>query len=202
MAPEDTVPGWRFWLQWVLVSCVGYAVGCLAGFVLGHLLLGNVMIGIGTGAVTGLLQWLLLRRYIRQSGWWVLASTLGLGVSLGLYGIVHLVWMVPFHMGWPLGILGWGLAYLLGGALVGLPQQRILRRSLARSAWWVPVSAAGWALSVLGTAIQPTDSHLPTVLIILRNGMAGPAVAGIILGIITGAGLVWLLRQPIPAKQQ
>jgi hypothetical protein len=204
MTTVNTIPGWRFWLQWVLLSCVGYAVGYLAGFILGYLLLGNVMVGIGTGAVTGLMQWLLLRRYIKRSGWWVPASALGLGVSLGVYGIIHLIWRVPFHLGWPLGVLGWGLAYVLGGLLIGLPQQRILRRSLARSAWWVPVSAAGWALSVLGLGIQPIGPggrHLPTVLIILRNGMAAPAVAGIILGVITGAGLVRLLRQPTQPEQ-
>ena len=104
----------------MLLTALGYIVGFFAGFVLGYIVLGNVMIGVGIGAVTGIFQWLALRRYIRLSGWWILASVTGLFVGLGLYGIVALVWKVPFDLSRPLGVLGYALAFLLGGLLIGL----------------------------------------------------------------------------------
>lgn len=200
MTSEHAVLGWYFWLRWVLLTVLGYTVGLLVGFGLGHALLGNVMIGVGIGAVTGFLQWLALRRHIQRSGWWVLASVVGLSVSLGLYAVVHNIWGYPFDLGWPLGVLGWALAFLLGGALIGLPQQWILRRRVGLSAWWVPISAAGWALSVLGLSISlDLSENLPDVVDFLYL-ILSPAVAGLILGTVTGGALIWLFRQPTLPK--
>ena len=197
MTDGQSVTGWRFLALWVLLTAVGYAVGFLVGFVLGHLVLGNVSVGIGIGAVTGLMQWLLLRRRIERSTMWILANVIGLTLFLGLYGIAQLLWGIPFDLGWPWGVLGWGTAFLLGGALAGVMQQRILRRRTDRAAGWVVVSAVGWALSVFAFTIPPTGPGTgSTVYVVFRNGLAAPAVAGIILGLVTGIGLVRILGRP------
>lgn len=205
MTIERAPIGWRFWVRWVWLTVVGYSVGLLLGFVLGHFLLGNVMIWVVVGAGVGFMQWRTLRRFVQRSGWWVLANMAGLTVSFGLYAIVNHVWQeVPFDCGWPLGVLGHALALVLGGTFVGLLQQRILRRHVRRSVWWVLANALGWGLSAFGFAIQPDMSgHYPGVLVVvlfIRNGMLAPAVAGIILGTLTGGALIWLLRQPTPRK--
>ena len=203
MAMERSAIGWGFWGRWVLVTAVGYAVGFLLGFVIGHVLWGNIIFGVSVGAGVGFMQWRILRPFVPRSGWWVPASMAGLTLSFGLYAVVRNLWPgIPFDLGWPGGVLGWGLTLVLGGILLGMPQQSILRRHGGGAAWWVPASAAGWGLSVFGLAIPPDMSGgyagALAVLLFLRNGLLAPAVAGIILGATTGAGLVWLLRRQTP----
>ena len=56
---------WAIWLQWVLVTTVGWMLGLALG--------GE----IGVGLFVGLAQWVVLRRYFSQAGWWILASAAG-----------------------------------------------------------------------------------------------------------------------------
>jgi hypothetical protein len=60
----NRIIGLGFGVLWVLLTAVTYTVG----FVLGHFLLGNMMLWTSMGAVTGFLQWLLLRRQLERSG--------------------------------------------------------------------------------------------------------------------------------------
>jgi hypothetical protein len=195
---ERSFIGRRFWLRWVLFTILGYSVGYLAGFVLGFLL-GNVTLGVGIGAGVGFMQWVATRRFIKLSVWWVVANILGLTACLGLYAVVHNIWGYPFHLGWPSGVLGWVLAFLVGGILIGLWQHLILRNYVYRSGWWVLVCAVGWALSVFGLAIPPDMSlrNLPFLVLILRNAMLAPAVAGVILGTLTGISILYLYKSPV-----
>jgi hypothetical protein len=56
MTDKITLIGSRLWLQWVWLTAIGYSVGYFGGFILGHFLLGNVMIGVFTGAGVGFMQ--------------------------------------------------------------------------------------------------------------------------------------------------
>ncbi len=191
MQSERIVLGGDFWVLWVWLTTLGYIVGFFAGFVLGHIVLGNVMIGVGIGAVTGIFQWLVLRSYIRRSGWWILASVTGLFVGLGMYGIVSIVWKYPFDLGLPLGVLGYALAFLLGGLLIGLMQRPVLRRYVRHSNRWVWISAIGWAASVLGLSFPGNMFGYSPLAVVSAS-----ALAGIILGVVTGFGLMRLFRRP------
>jgi hypothetical protein len=66
-----------------------------------------VWIGVLAGAVGGTLQWLHLRHQVPRSGWWVLASTLGWAVGLGLAVAVGKA-------------LGWMVAGAVGGVITGI----------------------------------------------------------------------------------
>jgi hypothetical protein len=191
VSPVRIVPGSDFVPLWVLLTALGYVIGFFAGFVLGHMVLGNVAIGIGLGAVTGAFQWLVLRRYIQGSGLWMVASVIGLFVGLGLYAIMALVWNAPFDLGWPIGALGYILAFLIGGLLIGLIQRSVLRRYVSHADRWVLISEIGWAASVLGLAIPSNMfGHSPLAV------LAAAAIGGIILGLVTGFGLRSLFREP------
>jgi len=188
--------GWGFWWLWVLLTFLGLGFGFLVGFVLGHVVLGNVSVGIGIGAVVGLLQWLLLRRHIPHSAWWIPATAIGLFVPLGLYGIAWLLWKVPFDLGWPMGGLAWAACFLAGGALAGRLQLPVLRRRIAEPGSWVLYSAVGWCASVFPMMISPDmTGDLPIPLLVLRNAFMSPAFGGILLGAITGIGIMRLLRR-------
>jgi hypothetical protein len=177
--------GWSFWLQWFLACLAGFVAGIPLFIGLGLLfgdtpgpVVGNAAAGVIHGAEFGIAQWLILRRQGHKVGWWVAASIVG------------------FMIGFPLtkalfGELSSGLVVAaveggVVGAIVGALQWLVLRRRVAHAGWWVLASTLAWALS--------------TVL-----GEAGALAAGedfvadllrVILGAaLTGAGMVWLLRQ-------
>jgi hypothetical protein len=196
MDTNRSVIGWGFWWLWVLFTFLGLGFGFLAGFVLGHVVLGNVSVGIGIGAIVGLLQWLLLRRHIPNSAWWIPAMVIGLFVPLGLYGIAWLVWKVPFDLGWPMGGLAWAVCFLAGGALAGWLQLRVLRQRVAEPRSWVIYSAIGWCLSLFPMMIRPDMTReLPILFLILSNEVISLAFGGILLGAVTGIGLKRLMRR-------
>lgn len=190
MTVERSRVGWRFWLLWVLASTVGSLAGFFVGFVVGAVVeeilpnYGSAAIAAGVGAGVGILQWFVLRWRVSRSGWWVLASILGLAVAAVLGTAVALAGGDP--------TTPWGFAGVLvvGGAMAGLMQWFVLRRQVSRAGWWVLASTVGWAVSgpVLGLSAQYGMYFSP--LVVSLGGGVG-------LGAVTGLALVWLLRQPV-----
>ena len=113
---------------WVLASAAG-GYGILhAGFTplgtslqsFGVLLSWTGVVALG-GAVTGTLQWLVLRGQVSRAGWWVLASTVGWG--LGMTAAIALSRGVGASDFVALGVIGAVLGAATGGALVWLLRQ-------------------------------------------------------------------------------
>jgi hypothetical protein len=116
---------WFFWLQWMLVSGVGWLVGWLAG-------------EMGIGAGVGLVQWLVLRPRVPRAGWWIPASAVGWAV-----GVVAVLTVFPPETGI------WAGTAL--GAAMGVGQALVLSYWGYRGAgWWVIASALGWAVGLGG----------------------------------------------------
>ena len=63
--------GWDFAVTWILTSLAGGGAG-LAAFTY---LEGGILGGAGAGLAIGLAQWLVLRAYFVDSGWWVFVAT-------------------------------------------------------------------------------------------------------------------------------
>ncbi|MGB3714514.1 MAG: hypothetical protein WA996_08810 [Candidatus Promineifilaceae bacterium] len=74
------------------------------------------------GAVTGTLQWLVLRGQVSRAGWWVLASTVGWG--LGVTAAIAFTRFVGDDFGAMVG-MGAVLGAVTGGALVWLLRQPV-----------------------------------------------------------------------------
>ena len=83
-----------------VIGVVGVVVGAAVGFgvrwvdggpeTTGANSGGDWVLGVGLvlyGTVLGVLQWLVLRQQVARAGWWVLASTVGWPVSIGVGGI-------------------------------------------------------------------------------------------------------------------
>ena len=84
MAVERSGIGWGFWFLWAVAHMVGFAVVVLAGNpILEEIAF--VLVGIAAGIVVGIVEWLVLRRWVARAEAWVLGSTLGflVGVALG-----------------------------------------------------------------------------------------------------------------------
>ena len=194
MEAKPSQVGWSFWFYWVLFSAAGIILGFLIGFAIASIItgdnieigvlrgiLGYSMLGAGLGFMVGLMQRIVLRRYISRSGWWVLASAAGFALALGgWYGVA----VVSFGYSDELEVA----VVSIGGALTGILQWLVLRGQVYRPGWWIVASTLGWGLSMVVAEVIADD---------LAAGFFAPPAAGAVLGGITGGVLVWLLRQPI-----
>ena len=127
---------------WVWASTVGFAVAGGGGYgaavvafdyshVIGGLgsftvVLRWIMVVALGGAMTGILQWLVLRGQVFRAGWWVLASTVGWGLSMAVVG-AFLVVDVGFWSLFGLPVGGAVLGVVSGGALVWLLRQSVTK---------------------------------------------------------------------------
>jgi hypothetical protein len=95
------------------------------------------------------------------------------------------------------------MAFVVGGVLAGMLQQHILRRQVYRSAWWVPASAVGWGLSIIGLrlvgiiGLDKILSTMPRLVMVFVALIVTLGLASVLLGTVTGGTLIWLLRQPV-----
>ncbi len=158
--------GWRFWLQWVLATAVGWAVGTTAG-------------GALVGTVVGVAQWLVLRRRVARAGWWVLATAVGWLVGMAVCGFVDEV------LDWTV----WYVSGAAGGVVVGVAQWLVLRRRVARAGWWVLPTVASGVVVWFGLLMAFEINVFLSVVVL-------EAVFGALYGAITGVVLVCLLQPP------
>jgi len=197
--------GHGFRRMWISANALGLGVG-MALFaaiaegmeqsgILGSPELGDKvghLIGLAlAGALFGLMQWSVLRRYISQTGWGALGSAVGL--TVGYIG--------GYIMGGP--PFDFILAPALAGLLGGIAQWFALRRHVAGAGWWAPASAlgfliggiAGTAIAILGLGDALGGGYLAWIAL---NGVVY-LVAGAIGGAITASVLMRLLRRSAAA---
>jgi hypothetical protein len=192
MNMERTNVGADFWLAWILTSMIGFGVGALLGMHVAYGLFDRdgfaaplgITLGIVMGATGGYMQWVVLREKVERVGWWVLASILGFAVAGSALGTIDV--NENYVMA---GIL---FAAIFGVA-AGIMQWLVLRQKVVRSGLWILASIFGSLVGSIGVPVaglisDRTDNYdLST--------MVFGALLGAGLGIITGAALVWLLRQ-------
>jgi hypothetical protein len=216
MKEKGSKAGWGFWLGWVAASTVGWFVGFIMAFIIGLLiaelfdiewltdLVMGIMFGIGVGVLqwvvlwiflelqsvgigAGELKWPVLWRRIAGAGWWVLGSAAA-GAAISQGDLASYYESLSFGT-----LLRYIVVVALGGAVAGILQWLVLRSQVSRAGWWVLASTVGWALGIaLWDAGWDAGTAYGTVLLV-----GGPLV----LGVVTGAALVWLLRQPVPEAQ-
>ena len=98
---------------------------------------------------------------------------------------------VDFGSSEGLEVLAYAVFMALGGAVTGILQWLVLRGKVSRAGWWVLASTVGWGLSMgMSIAIPSGETE--------EGGLLSLVVTGAVMGAITGAALVWLLRQPVP----
>jgi len=193
-AIERAQPGWRFWLAWMFATIVGVVVymivippilsaisersSGMGGEPWTRIAISAVS-AITLGATIGATQWLVLRRRLPRTGWWVLATLIGYSIPLALGGNLA----GGFEPPWLAGLV----IFLEFGVILGALQWLVLRGRVNHSGWWIAISIAGWAIAAAlvdlaylsGLYVEPFDL----------------LAAFIIPVAVAGGGFVWLLRQ-------
>lgn len=114
---------------WGLTGALGFglAIGAAGAFNPGeNYAMAGLLIGSVYGAVSGILQWLILRRKVARSGWWLLANLLG---SLAGAIAIPIAAAIGEAGNWDLAVMAFGLVFgagygvITGAALVGLLSQ-------------------------------------------------------------------------------
>ena len=186
MEAKQKQAGWGFGVLWILASAFGMFLGLFGGLCVGALgdtlgdMLTSVLVGIEIGLAVGFMQWLVLRRHLHGTGWWIPTNAAGTCCLLIMLG--GLGWSTNAQM-----IASGTLA--LCGAVTGTLQWLVLRGKVSRAGWLILTNAASWGLSCLLLMNVPPgiEGDLMAMLLVTT------AVA--MLGAVTGGVMVWLLRQ-------
>lgn len=146
---------------WILASGAGWGGAFAIAWITNRVFiagLGWEVVGITMTLLVflsgvGLFQWLLLRRWVRRAGWWLVASALGLGFPIGLSwaisatGLLHPTASLSFFLVPILSGLVRGIALVLLFVQAGNPSQRLGR-------------AAGAVADTAGEAVARPRQHL------------------------------------------
>jgi hypothetical protein len=183
------------WLMWVIAStaAVWVSFGVLFGLIIiatsifpninEDRMFGYIMFPV-TAAILGVFQWLILRKWIPRSGWWILATIIGLVGGITLVGGADQALSHITGQAW-IGDLRPGLLteYLLIGLLLALAQLPILWRHFRGTIIWLLSSMIGWL--VLGLIVGESIDRTSDIFAV-----------GVIPALFTGFALIWLIRKP------
>jgi hypothetical protein len=206
---------WRLGLTWIGACVIGEIVGLsLAGLVDASVLWAiapvqevpplifrvtdGVLSGVVAGAVLGVGQWVVVRRYFLKLAWssWVLATAASTGAIWSLVRGIGSSWWALDSRAASDGTLlmaaaGFGL---LLGTVLGGAQWVVLRRYLQDAVWWIPATALAWMLGLVlaCSGVGVLFAQLPVVLLVLIAGGTGFFMAAV-TGAFTGVMLVAFL---------
>ena len=174
--------GWSFWGRWLLATLIGWIVGLVVAIVLSYAIVNlfypeesNLIVGLVLGAGVGLAQMIAVRRVLPLTQRWVWGAAVGLGIPFIVAVVVDEAWFGAAEASdmWLV------LVAVAGGAIAGLIQARTLRPHTPRAQWWILVSVLSWGLAWLTSVVL---------------GEVGILVGGVVLGVVSGALLIWMLR--------
>ena len=156
--------GWAIWLQWVLLTTLGW----LAATGLTMLLPANldmllsstalfifqVLVILALGAGIAAIQWLVLRRYFAGAVRWIVASSVGMLIGGMMAFPLKLRDLYVGPSGFQLDELAYGAVF---GVLMGSVQWLVVRTWVHHAGWWVLSSAIGWTLGMAVGELLPLN---------------------------------------------
>lgn len=195
MNEKQTHLDWRFGAQWLVTCAIGTLIGLMAGLFsmwqAGEVLanaIGDTVAGLVAGALFGGLlalganvgPGLLLQRSGVSAARWIGVSAAAGAVGMGL------TFALAFNQA---DALSRTLSAVLVGLAVGLPvgigQWLVLRQRGTEASGWIVVSVLAYLL--VGVIIASGDEDTSLNLAV--------GITGLLLGAVTGLGMVWLRRR-------
>lgn len=192
-------PTQRDHVQWAAFTMLGLIAGLALALPLGVPIFAVLGAMVGTPVVLsivglglGTAQWPLIRRHMPSSGWWIVASVLGMAVGLTA-GVILVEQIARATTGGQpnfrtLGIaaraVSFGTIGVMAGASLGLSQWLVLRRHVLDCRNWIVVNV--WSLgvglasgSLLADALVGRSGSLASVgiLLVVGSGVTGASTA-------------------------
>lgn len=131
--------------KWIMASIVSWAIGWAAGVTLVSAV-GWAVVGAVGGAMAGAAQWFIVRNYIAKGHWWIVASTVGWSLGVGIFGAViesedvvgNIARTVGVAMGGNMGMaLAEALANDMSGVVSGVVGGVVLGVVLGTAQWFI-----------------------------------------------------------------
>lgn len=185
--------GCGFWLQWMLVTIVGFLVS-LYWIEVGESPDVRALEGAIGGAAIGLAQWFVLRQKFYKAWGWVLASIVGWGL-IGGSGLGALGWIAPTVTSIPVRAFYGAMNGAVVGTLFGVAQGLILNNQIYRAWRWILANTIGWALGLalgwtLGAVLRGvTGLFLGEVVGLIWAWLVVAAITGVALGHVARASV-------------
>ena len=192
--------------MWACVNSLGWIIGLEFGWFIfrAALDLGMVLIVIDPpgliitpilfatviGLTIGLVQWLLIRRYIFRSGWWIVASMGG-----HIVGNILIYVSTPYLLSVGRPLQNNVVAGALVGVSIGTAQWLVLRKQFYQSGLWILGNTVGWSISYLLSSLMAER-------IVTCHDTCQSSIGGMTLGIITGWMLMRLLHHSTAHTRQ
>jgi hypothetical protein len=181
----NTIYGWLIGFVFVvLLALISDAIG-----------IGDSQFFVGTGMAAGV--GFMQNRLLRSKGswnWnWMWATIIGMTLAFVIleFGSTIIEKAPEFDV---------QIGVALGGLFVGVLQYLILKtRSVAGSLWWILICFIGWTLSglIVGLVDFLGDYIPPGPIGLILNLPLMVFVSSLILGLITGTGIIRLLNKKI-----
>jgi hypothetical protein len=196
--------GWRFRLEWLMVHLVaGLIIALFLSIVSWQIILVLPIMAVAGAPIVALAQASVVRRYLPQTRWWLLATwggwLAGWLVSIPVAGFATIVLlssgsMVSLEVGDT--VLG-AVALFSMGAAMGWFQWMVMKDQVPAAGRWIAISALGWALAwILGLLASEALYNL--------SASAGAvdfvraALAGCVFALVSGRPLYAILRRATP----
>lgn len=184
----------EFFIVWIFITAISFFLGYFIFFALGYAVedfipkLTNTFFGLGVGAVVGYSQWLYLRTQISVKSLWGLASAIGLGIPFIITAMLY-----EFGVKWAgldqapdSGNPQWAypVIYAVGGFLIGLLQMPLLISHFRRALFWPIATSIAWGAC---TDLFFLNKNM-------MNSFFALFIEGILMGVVTGIGLLLLAK--------
>lgn len=179
--------GMGFLLLWLIANGVGWGVTesvWTALSVLTKGLLPGYLVGGIAGALIGTLQWLVLRHFLVPSQRWITMNLVGWGIGLISVLVLKEWW----------GKYGLVIGSALTGACVGFAQWFVLRTTLPRSGFLIPLYTIALAYCLL-IGFSGSIAVLNWSGFGVRVGMM--VLGGVLYGIVSGFALMLLVERAL-----
>ena len=184
--------GLKIWVVWILTTLLSFSLASVPAVSIalfigmgdpegGAWAIAGAIIGAISGLVVGGCHWLILGLRFHLEGRWFGATIIGLILSTSTIFMLQQVWFEIL----PSSLLAVSAGSIVG-VILGLSQWLALRGAVKRAILWIPTTIAGWICAVLVVLFLKT---------LLISDIAALITGGVILGMVTGIGFVYLFDQ-------
>jgi hypothetical protein len=178
----------KLWLGWLVAHAI-------AGAIAGALENGGFQFSatlIFKGALTGIAQWLVLRRYLQQMRWWAIATSMGW--VTGQFLKIILLNLLPMLQGRPFN-------GMIPAAFMAIAQVLVFPQSFTPAIVWIGANTVGGILDALvSTTVNrwiwsPLTHLFPGDITVILTAALIEGCGWVIYGVVTGIALTWLWKR-------